>query len=687
MIDFFTVLLLFPAYFLSLYTPRFALSFRPGRVYSLGFTAYVFAISLCKTVLDFRWQVYGTGQSASFLLSVVMSFTLPAAYYLCFGGDRYWRTGLILPFVCLQNLLLFPAFLPIMHLVAPLTWGLVLPIVGIFYLGMAYTTVLTVLALRRGRPLFEALPRHVRAFVAVASPVGYQLMNLQQLITVLYYGGRTREVWIIGCFGIPYIAMLALLMSWYSHRQSEQALGYAAAREQMQQNALQAERHTRETLQQMQTQQRQHLLRVQDLLEQGCPDRALEELGALTRDTGGPRLRYADNPVADVALADAARRCAQYGLERASTATCPGSAPCPRWTWPACCTTCSATRWPRRRPRPLGFTAYVFAISLCKTVLDFRWQVYGTGQSASFLLSVVMSFTLPAAYYLCFGGDRYWRTGLILPFVCLQNLLLFPAFLPIMHLVAPLTWGLVLPIVGIFYLGMAYTTVLTVLALRRGRPLFEALPRHVRAFVAVASPVGYQLMNLQQLITVLYYGGRTREVWIIGCFGIPYIAMLALLMSWYSHRQSEQALGYAAAREQMQQNALQAERHTRETLQQMQTQQRQHLLRVQDLLEQGCPDRALEELGALTRDTGGPRLRYADNPVADVALADAARRCAQYGLERASTATCPGSAPCPRWTWPACCTTCSATRWPRRRPRPARRRWRCISAPWRGGCA
>lgn len=139
MIDFFTVLLLFPAYFLSLYTPRFALSFRPGRVYSLGFTAYVFAISLCKTVLDFRWQVYGTGQSASFLLSVVMSFTLPAAYHLCFGGDRYWRTGLILPFVCLQNLLLFPAFLPIMNLVAPLTWGLVLPIVGIFYLGMAYT--------------------------------------------------------------------------------------------------------------------------------------------------------------------------------------------------------------------------------------------------------------------------------------------------------------------------------------------------------------------------------------------------------------------------------------------------------------------------------------------------------------------------------------------------------------------
>lgn len=315
MIDFFTVLLLFPAYFLSLYTPRFALSFRPGRVYSLGFTAYVFAISLCKTVLDFRWQVYGTGQSASFLLSVVISFTLPAAYHLCFGGDRYWRTGLILPFVCLQNLLLFPAFLPIMNLVAPLTWGLVLPIVGIFYLGMAYTTVLTVLALRRGRPLFEALPRHVRAFVAVASPVGYQLMNLQQLITVLYYGGRTREVWIIGCFGIPYIAMLALLMSWYSHRQSEQALGYAAAREQMQQNALQAERHTRETLQQMQSQQQQHLLRVQDLLEQGCPDRALEELRTLTRDTGGPRLRYADNPVADVALADAARRCAQYGLE------------------------------------------------------------------------------------------------------------------------------------------------------------------------------------------------------------------------------------------------------------------------------------------------------------------------------------------------------------------------------------
>ena len=190
MIDLAVQALFLPCYFLALYIPRFAMEFRPGRRYVVGFYLYLFVIALAKTVLDFRWQVYGTGVEAAYGNSMIMAFTLPAAYLLCFDGDRNWRTGMILPYVSMQNLLIYPLFIHMMELKAPLTWARVWHVTGCFYLGMAYTVPLTLLALRWLRPRFESLPLRTRAVIGVLSPLGYILMNLQQLATLLYYGHR-----------------------------------------------------------------------------------------------------------------------------------------------------------------------------------------------------------------------------------------------------------------------------------------------------------------------------------------------------------------------------------------------------------------------------------------------------------------------------------------------------------------
>lgn len=315
MIDLAVQALFLPCYFLALYIPRFAMEFRPGRRYVVGFYLYLFVIALAKTVLDFRWQVYGTGVEAAYGNSMIMAFTLPAAYLLCFDGDRNWRTGMILPYVSMQNLLIYPLFIHMMELKAPLTWARVWHVTGCFYLGMAYTVPLTLLALRWLRPRFESLPLRTRTVIGVLSPLGYILMNLQQLATLLYYGHRNREVWFLGCFGVPYATTVIALLCWFARRQTERELGYAEAREQMHHNALTAQQDNLTALRRLRADQQRHLRRVRALLEEGHPDRALEAVRALTRDCGSAGRRYADNPVADVALADAARRCARHGIQ------------------------------------------------------------------------------------------------------------------------------------------------------------------------------------------------------------------------------------------------------------------------------------------------------------------------------------------------------------------------------------
>ena len=122
-------------------------------------------------------------------------------------------------------------------------------------------------------------------------------------------------------------------------------------------------------------------------------------------------------------------------------------------------------------------------------------------------------------------------------------------------------------------------------------------------------------------------------------------------------RQAKQTVAIAAAREAMHQQAVATQQRSLTELRTLHAAHRENLEALDTLLAEGQTEAALDKVRALTRQESQAARRYADNPVADVSLAEAARRCGEAGggAEHPGNAA-PGLHAAPGGPGPACCT-------------------------------
>ena len=149
------------------------------------------------------------------------------------------------------------------------------------------------------------------------------LFNLEQALQSLNSDSRLETAAILSWQVAVEALVLVLVFFWLLRRQARQTVAIAAARETMHQRAVEAQQRNLTALRALRREHRESLEAVEALLADGRPAAALDKVRALTRQSAPAARRYADNPVADVSLADAARRCAEAGV----TLTVQGSLP------------------------------------------------------------------------------------------------------------------------------------------------------------------------------------------------------------------------------------------------------------------------------------------------------------------------------------------------------------------------
>ncbi len=307
-----------PGYFLGFYWFRFLLTPRSKRCHGL-FALYCLVLLTTKALVDFYWQYTSGGRWVAVLVGVLMAVTLPVMLLLCFREDWRRKMFLLFPFVCIQSVFIMPVIIGMMRGGLPLqpAWQ------GGFLVASTVTCWLAGLVSDRLQRLVEKLPAPVYTALAAASPLVNLLFNLDQARESLATNSRLEVAVLLTWRLVVEGVLLTLLFFWLLRRQARQTVAIAAAREAMHQRAVEAQQRSLTALRALRRDHRQSLERVQQLLEAGQKEDALDAVRELTRHTAPAARRYADNPVADVSLADAARRCEEAGV----TLTVQGSLP------------------------------------------------------------------------------------------------------------------------------------------------------------------------------------------------------------------------------------------------------------------------------------------------------------------------------------------------------------------------
>ena len=307
-----------PAYFLGFYWFHFLLTPR-SKKHHAAYALYCLVQMTVKPLADFYWQLTSEGRWMAILLGIVMAIGLPAALLLCFRDDWRRRLFLVFPFVCIQSVFIMPFIIDLLRSGLPLhpAWQ------AGFLVASALSCLLAGLISGRLADLVGRLPDPVYTVLAVMSPVLNLLFNLDQARESLETNSRLEVAglltWRVAGEGL----LLTLLFFWLARRQARQTLAIAAARDAMHQRAVETQQRNLTALRALRRDHRQSLEQVQQLLDAGQKEQALDMVRELTRHTAPAARRYADNPVADVSLADAARRCAEAGV----TLTVQGSLP------------------------------------------------------------------------------------------------------------------------------------------------------------------------------------------------------------------------------------------------------------------------------------------------------------------------------------------------------------------------
>lgn len=305
---------LVPAYFLSFYFIRFALPLRSGWGWHLLFAVYSLIQLLPKPAVDLYWQINGYGKENVYLVTMAMVFTLPFMLLICFTGSWQSRLFLILPWICVQSVLVAPICLFVMEQSWPMPLARELPYAVLFLADNLLVCWVTVVLLRRLVHWAETLPRRIYTVLALLSPLGNLLANLEQAATMERFPGRVLGIARSYPHLLVEMGVLLLFFFWLLHRQVRQTLAIAAAREEMQRSALQVQQRSVELLRGLRRQHRRSLEQLAGLLDRQDVAGARRMLEQMTCRSSQVVQRYADNPVADVALADAADRCARAGV-------------------------------------------------------------------------------------------------------------------------------------------------------------------------------------------------------------------------------------------------------------------------------------------------------------------------------------------------------------------------------------
>ncbi len=325
----YTTIPMVPSYFCGFYLLGVLLQYRPGRRYRIFFLIYCLILLTLKPLFDFYWQIYNTGRLYAYVICTFMVLSLPLMLFVCFQDNWRRKLFIVFPYICIQSAIITPFCLLLMSQPWPMPLSQELPIASIFFVGSLLSCLVAILLTRRLLILVEALPRPVYTALAVLSPLVNLLFNAEQMIAM--WGTLTR---LEGVFRqVPRIMLQGMLIAFcfflLVRRDSRQAVAIATAREQMQQQNLAAQQRSLQALRTLRAQHRQSLLAVRALLEQGDNAAALATVQQLTRQESRVVHRYADNPVADVSLANAARLCEEAGVTLTVHGTLPRNCPLP----------------------------------------------------------------------------------------------------------------------------------------------------------------------------------------------------------------------------------------------------------------------------------------------------------------------------------------------------------------------
>ena len=305
---------LIPAYWLPYAFLTLLFPLRKGLRWRVGYAVLIFLLMTPKPVLDLYWLMYERARWISILQGVLMAVCIPLGLLVFFSGD--WRPGqfAFFPFTCLHSVLILPSILLLTWQPWPLPPGQGLFIGGVFFAGSLLAALLSIAVMRRFLTVMQRLPDSLYNLLGVLSPLLGLALNLLQGVEIL--SGRTRVqaiVHFIPSLLVITAAFLVLLLA-LLHRQNRQKLEIAAAYQAMQAGSLQAQQSNAEALRALRSEHRGHLRRLQALLAADRAEEALALLRQLTRRENRAVRRYADNPLADVALADADRRCREAGV-------------------------------------------------------------------------------------------------------------------------------------------------------------------------------------------------------------------------------------------------------------------------------------------------------------------------------------------------------------------------------------
>ena len=305
---------LIPAYWLPYAFLTLLFPLRKGLRWRVGYAVLIFLLMTPKPVLDLYWLMYERARWLSILQGDLMAVCIPLALLVCCTGDWQPRMFIFFPHICIHSVIIMPFILLLTIQPWPLPPGRGLFIGGVFFAGSLLATLLSIAIMRRFLTVMQRLPDPLYNLLGVLSPLLGLALNLVQAVEVV--SGRTRVqalVHFIPSLLVITAAFLVLLLA-LLHRQNRQKLEIAAAYQAMQAGSLQAQQSNAETLRALQSEHRGRLRRLQTLLAENRAEEALALLRQLTRQENRAVRRYADNPLADVALADADRRCREAGV-------------------------------------------------------------------------------------------------------------------------------------------------------------------------------------------------------------------------------------------------------------------------------------------------------------------------------------------------------------------------------------
>ena len=298
-----------PAYIFGVYAIRFLLTPRSPRRHAL-FALYCAVLLGIKPVIDFYWQYTNEGRSLAILHGAVLTLTLPVVLWYCFGGDWRRRLFVLFPYVCIQSVFIMPPIILLLQTGLPLR-----PVWQVMFLAAsALACGLAVLVTDRLARLVEKLPGPVYTALAAASPAVNLLFNLDQARQSLQGDSRLETAAILSWRVAELGLLLAAVFFWLLRRQAKQTVAIAAAREAMHQRAVATQQRSLTELRTLHAAHRENLEALDALLAEGRTQAALDKVRALTRQESQAARRYADNPVADASLAEAARRCGEAGV-------------------------------------------------------------------------------------------------------------------------------------------------------------------------------------------------------------------------------------------------------------------------------------------------------------------------------------------------------------------------------------